>query len=108
MTEQISSTVAQPIQDKAPKPPGLMPKNVQAWVMLGLAVLMVTIMWLTGGKKASTAQKSGTPTVQNRVPVEVNQAKIADLQNRIHELQRKQQTAINQQNKLFNALASEN
>ena len=108
MTEQISSTVAQPIQDKAPKPPGLMPKNVQAWVMLGLAVLMVTIMWLTGGKKASTAQKSGTPTVQNPVPLEVNQAKIADLQNRIQELQREQQTAINQQNKLFNALASEN
>ena len=65
MTEQISSTAAQPIQDKAPKPPGLMPKNVQAWVMLGLAVLMVTIMWLTGGKKASTAPKSGTPAVQN-------------------------------------------
>src|SRR2546430_17225553 len=94
MTEQnklsadssVASPAAQPIQDKAPKPPGLMPKNVQAWVMLGLAVLMVTIMWLTGGKKASTAQKSGTPTVQNPVPLEVNQAKIADLQNRIQQL----------------------
>ena len=28
-----------------------MPKNVQTWAMLGLAVLMVSIMWLTGGKK---------------------------------------------------------
>jgi len=108
MTEPITSPAAQPIQDKAPKPPGLMPKNVQAWVMLGLAVLMVIIMWLTGGKKAQTAPKSGTSGAQTSAPLEVNQAKIADLQSRIQELQREQQTALNQQNKLFNALASEN
>ena len=58
MTEQVNSAATQPIQDKAPKPPGLMPKNVQTWVMLGLAVLMVTIMWLTGGKKAQTAPEA--------------------------------------------------
>jgi type IV secretory pathway VirB10-like protein len=98
----------QKIEDKAPKPPGLMPKNVQAWLMLGLAVLMVIIMWLTGGKKAPTAPKSGTPAVQNPAPLEVNQAKIADLQNRIQELQREQQVALNQQNKFFGALQSEN
>src|SRR5260370_39064975 len=108
MTDKISTPAGQPIQDKAPKPPGLMPKNVQAWVMLGLAVLMVTIMWLTGGKKAPTAPKSGTPAVQNPAPLEVNQAKIADLQNRIQELQREQQVALNQQNKFFGALQSEN
>jgi type IV secretory pathway VirB10-like protein len=108
MTEPVTSPAAQPIQDKAPKPPGLMPKNVQAWVMLGLAVLMVTIMWLTGGKKASTTPKPGTPAVQNPAPLEVNQAKIADLQNRIQELQREQQVALNQQNKFFGALQSEN
>ena len=107
MTEPVTSPAAQPIQDKTPKPPGLMPKNVQAWVMLGLAVLMVTIMWLTGGKKASTAPKSGTPAVQNPAPLEVNQAKIADLQSRIQELQREQQVALNQQNKFFGALQSE-
>src|SRR5579859_3898868 len=116
MTEQnklsadssVASPAGQPIQDKAPKPPGLMPKNVQAWVMLGLAVLMVIIMWLTGGKKAPAAPKSGTPAVQNPAPLEVNQAKIADLQNRIQELQREQQVALNQQNKFFGALQSEN
>src|SRR6266446_3750926 len=107
MTEPITSPAAQPIQDKAPKPPGLMPKNVQTWVMLGLAVLMVTIMWLTGGKKPQTPPKSGTQSVQNQAPLEVNQAKIAELQSRIQELQREQQAALNQQNKLFNALQSE-
>jgi len=115
MTEQnklsadssVASPAGQPIQDKAPKPPGLMPKNIQAWVMLGLAVLMVIIMWLTGGKKAQTGPKSGTSAAQTQAPLEVNQAKIADLQNRIQELQREQQAALNQQNKLFTALQSD-
>ena len=104
MTEQTTSPAAQPIQDKAPKPPGLMPKNIQAWVMLSLAVLMVIIMWLTGGKKPQTAPKSGAPNVQTSAPLEVNQAKIADLRARIQELQREQQAALTQQNKFFGAL----
>jgi type IV secretory pathway VirB10-like protein len=108
MTEPVTSPAAQPIQDKAPKPPGLMPKNVQAWIMLGLAVLMVIIMWLTGGKKSQTAPKSGTPSTQTSAPLEVNQAKIADLQSRIQELQREQQAALNQQNKFFGALQADN
>jgi type IV secretion system protein VirB10 len=107
MTEPVNSQATQPIQDKAPKPPGLMPKNVQTWVMLGLAVLMVSIMWLTGGKKAQTAPKSGTAALQTPAPLEVNEGKIAELQSRIQELQREQQVALNQQNKFFGALQSE-
>ena len=108
MTEPSTSPAAQPIQDKAPKPPGLMPKNVQAWVMLSLALLMIIIMWLTGGKKAQTSPKSGTVGDQASAPLEVNQAKIADLQSRIQELQREQQAALTQQNKFFGALQAEN
>lgn len=107
MTESVNSPTTQPIQDKAPKPPGLMPKNVQTWAMLGLAVLMVSIMWLTGGKKPQTLPKSGTSAVQTPVPLEVNEGKIAELQNRIQELQREQQVALNQQNKFFGAIQSE-
>jgi type IV secretory pathway VirB10-like protein len=106
MTEQINSPAAQPVQDKAPKPPGLMPKNVQAWVMLSLALLMVIIMWFTGGKKAQTAATSSTPGVQTPAPLEVNEGKIAELQSRIQDLQREQQIALNQQNKFFGALQS--
>jgi type IV secretion system protein VirB10 len=107
MTESLNSPATQPIQDKAPKPPGLMPKNVQTWAMLGLAVLMVSIMWLTGGKKPQTLPKSGTSAVQTPAPLEVNEGKIAELQNRIQELQREQQVALNQQNKFFGAIQSE-
>ena len=107
MTESVNSPATQPIQDEAPKPPGLMPKNVQTWAMLGLAVLMVSIMWLTGGKKAQTLPKSGASTAQTPAPLEVNEGKIAELQNRIQDLQREQQVALNQQNKFFGAIQSE-
>ena len=40
----------QPVKDKAPKPQGLMPKNLQAMVIAGLAFLMVAVMALTGRK----------------------------------------------------------
>src|SRR6267143_183494 len=83
------------IQDKAPKPPGLLPKNVQSWLLAGLAVLMIIIMWLTGGKKPA-APKRAIPTAPAvQAPLEVNEAKIVDLQNRIQELQREQILAQN-------------
>jgi len=96
----------EPIQDKAPKPPGLLPKHVQSWLILGLAVLMIVIMWLTGGKKQQTSAKPSAPVVQQPLPVEVNETKIADLQNRIQELQREQlvaQSALAQQNRFLGA-----
>ena len=94
----------EPIQDKAPKPPGLLPKHVQSWLILGLAVLMIVIMWLTGGKKQQTSAKANTPVRPTPAPVEVNETKVADLQNRIQELQREQlvaQSALAQQNRLL-------
>ena len=106
MTDTANSPATQPIQDKAPKPPGLMPKNVQTWAMLGLAFLMVSIMWLTGGKKTQPAPKSNVSTFQPPAPAEVNETKIADLQNRIEELQREQQNALAQQNKFLGSLQS--
>jgi type IV secretory pathway VirB10-like protein len=96
------------IQDKAPKPPGLLPKNVQSWLVFGLAVLMVVIMWLTGGKKQAALRTTGT-SPQGTPPVEVNQAKIAELQNRIEEQQREQlvaQNALAQQSRLLGGAAA--
>jgi len=54
---------------------------------------MIVIMWLTGGKKQQTAAKASAPATQQPLPVEVNETKIADLQNRIQELQREQLAA---------------
>jgi type IV secretory pathway VirB10-like protein len=50
------------IEDKAPKPKGVIPKNAQSLVIIGVAVLMILIMWLTGGgKKAALAPTPATP-----------------------------------------------
>src|SRR5579864_855069 len=89
------------IQNKTPTPPGLLPKNVQSWLLAGLAVLMIVIMWLTGGKKPPAPTRSIPTAPAVEAPLEVNQAKIVDLQNRIQELQREQvlaQNALAQQN----------
>src|SRR5215472_4485352 len=83
------------IQDKAPKPPGLLPKNAQSWLLAGLAVLMVLIMWLTGGKKPAVPAKGAAPVPAVLPPLEVNEAKIVELQKRIEDLQREQAVAQN-------------
>ena len=100
----------EPIKDKAPKPPGLLPKHVQSWLILGLALLMIVIMWLTGGKQHPATAKAVSPVSQAPPPVEVNEAKIAELQSRIQELQRQQflaQTALTEQTKLLGGNASD-
>ena len=83
------------IQNKAPKPPGLLPKNVQSWLLAGLAVVMVLIMWLTGGKKPPAPTRSAPAAPAVAPPLEVNEAKIRELQKRIEDLQREQIVAEN-------------
>src|SRR5580698_1547682 len=88
------------IQEKAPKPQGLLPKNVQSWLLIGLAFLMVAIMWLTGAKKPGAPAKATSSTAPIQAPLEINETKIAEMQNRIQDLQRQQllaQTALAQQ-----------
>ena len=94
------------ILDKTPKPPGLLPKHVQSWLIVGLAVLMILIMWLTGGRKPQVTPRPGAPLGVSPPLVEVNEGKIAELQNRIQELQREQlvaQNALTQQSRVLTA-----
>jgi len=96
------------IQEKALKPSGLLPKKIQSWLLIGLALLMVVIMWLTGGKKPPAPTKTMPSTNASQVPIEINEAKIAELQNRIQDLQREQlvaQSALSQQARLLGTAA---
>jgi type IV secretory pathway VirB10-like protein len=98
------------VQEKAPKPQGLLPKNVQSWLLMGLAFLMVAIMWLTGGKKPASQPKLASPASPIGTPLEVNETKINELQNRIEQLQREQlvaQSALAQQTSLLGATPQE-
>jgi len=94
------------VQEKTQKPQGLLPKNVQSWLLIGLAFLMVAIMWLTGGKKPPTPAKAASFAASSQAPLEVNETKIAELQNRIEDLQRQQlvaQSALAQQTRVLGA-----
>src|SRR5260370_36610617 len=84
-----------PIQDKAPKPPGMLPKNVQSWLLISVAVVMVVIMWLTGGKKPVIPSRAVPLAPPVQAPLEVNEARIVDWQNRIQQLKREQAVAQN-------------
>ena len=98
------------VQEKAPKPQGLLPKNVQSWLLVGLAFLMVSIMWLTGGKKPQTPTKSTSLAALTPPPLEVNETKIAEMQNRIQDLQRQQllaQSALAQQTRSLAGVAAQ-
>lgn len=61
---QSSTQVRGTVENRTPKPAGLLPKNTQQLVILGVAVVMVLIMWLTGGGKrratSATAPTEGT------------------------------------------------
>src|SRR5579863_4182193 len=83
------------VHDKAPKPSGLLPKNVQSWLLAGLAVVMVLIMWLTGGKKPPVKSKTAPLAPAVLPPLQVDEAKIVELQKRIEDLQREQIVAQN-------------
>ena len=77
----------QVIKDKAPQPAGLVPKNLQAFIIVGLALLMVLIMAITGHKRPVAASAAGaTTSLPNLVPV--NSQKVADFQKDIEQAQR--------------------
>jgi len=62
---QSSTQLRGTVENKAPKPAGYFRKNTQQLVILGVAVVMVLIMWLTGsGKRRAT---SNTAPQQERV-----------------------------------------
>ncbi len=97
----------EPIEQKAPKPPGLLPKHVQSWLIVGLALLMVVIMWLTSPKKPQA--KSNTAVTQPPAAMQVNQTEINELQNHIAELQRQElvaQNALAEQTKVLGSAPS--
>jgi type IV secretory pathway VirB10-like protein len=78
-TAQLRGTV----ENKTPKPAGLLPKKTQQLVILGVAVVMVLIMWLTGGtKRVSTA--TAAPGTRVQAP---NSATVEDFKQTIQQQQ---------------------
>jgi type IV secretion system protein TrbI len=76
----------QAIKDKAPKPPGLIPKNLQALIIVGLALLMVLVMAITGHRPPASTTTGEVPRLPNLIPV--NPQKVTDFQRDIEQAQR--------------------
>lgn len=75
-----------PVRDRALRPPGLLPKNTQTYVILGLAVVMAGAIAFSGG---GAPAKSTPASQKQQTVVDPNWARIQDYRNRIDEQARK-------------------
>lgn len=73
MDERTTQATANRIEDKAPKPKGVIPKNTQSLVIMSVAALMIVIMWLTGGKKSPTNTNPTANPVPPVTPTDTSQ-----------------------------------
>src|SRR5215467_8099328 len=64
MAEEIKNEQQQPaaISNKRTDPPGVMRKSIQSWVILAIAVLMLLVIWLSGGTKAKSTSPQNKPS----------------------------------------------
>ena len=63
------------VQDKRKPAPGVLPKNAQTWVVMGLTAVIMLMLWISGpAKAAKSSQKTDTPkaeTVVGLSPAEI-------------------------------------
>ncbi|MGB2666877.1 MAG: TrbI/VirB10 family protein [Candidatus Acidiferrum sp.] len=78
MLAEPNSPLRGTVENKAAKPAGLLPRNTQQLVILGVAVVMVFIMWLTSSAKRppkTTANSTGSGSVHPLDPAAVQDFK---------------------------------
>jgi type IV secretory pathway VirB10-like protein len=93
---QASSQLRATVENKATKPAGLLPKNTQQLVILGVAVVMVLIMWLTGsGKRKPTI---AAPPVAGARVQPPNAATVEDFKQTIQQEQAETRQPISSSN----------
>ena len=84
------------VRNQTARPPGILPKNAQTWVIAGLSAVMVAAIALSGN--GSKAKVPMVPPRQAAV-IDPNAARIAEYRNRLEEETRKlqaEQVALNQ------------
>ncbi len=71
------------VQQRSPKPPGILPRNAQTWIVLGIALVMVLIIALSG--RTPPPETGNQPRVELAGVVDPNQARIQEYRARIDE-----------------------
>ena len=78
------------VQDKRKPAPGVLPKNAQTWVVIGLTTVIMLMLWVSGpAKGAKSSQKTDAPkteTVAGLSPAEISA--------RLEQQRREQQTPL--------------
>jgi type IV secretion system protein VirB10 len=72
------------VERRAPKPPGLLPRNTQTWIFGGIALVMVIIITFSGKKEPKPRKAPEAPPV-----VDPSQVRIEEYRARIEEQARK-------------------
>jgi type IV secretion system protein VirB10 len=87
MTEPTDESAVTPrVKDKTLRPSGLVPKNTQTWAVLGLGVVMILVIALSGNK---TSPQTQAKTPGGTDAIDPNEARIQEYRNRIEEDARK-------------------
>lgn len=76
------------IRDRSIRPPGLLPKNTQTYVILGITVVMVGAIAFSGGGSSPTSQTAAT-TPKAAPVIDPNIARIQEYRDRIDEQARR-------------------
>jgi type IV secretory pathway VirB10-like protein len=87
MSNTVSPSPEQPadpgrVTDRRTAPLGVMPRHLQQWVVLGIAVVMVGIMALSGSPTKPRTSAASSPATS---AVDANQQRIEEYQRRIQE-----------------------
>lgn len=77
------------LTDKRTSPPGVVKKALQSWVLIGLIVLMMLVMWLSGANKGKTAPLQNPPATEPKPAV--NTLSADEYIRHLQETQRQQQ-----------------
>lgn len=81
------------VEQRASKPPGLVPKQVQNYVILGVATVLIAIIWLTSGNskkptnQGSTSGSASDFTRLNQAKLEEYKAQLAAQERLLREQQ---------------------
>src|SRR6266436_5446569 len=89
MPDTVNEKQQPAVVDNRSMPPGVVKKALQSWVIIGLIVLMMLVMWLSGGSKTKNAPPQSPPGTETK-PANTSTS-TDDYARHLEETQRQQQ-----------------
>ena len=86
-----TSTPSSPIQDHRPKPRGVLPRQLQMWLMVGIAVVILLIILITGHPqpvaRTQAAERTTAPALPASDRIRAYQQQLKDDEARLQHVQ---------------------